>query len=210
GALDGECEQFRLERLGVEVVGAQGNGAQCVFAIVLAGQHDDLGLGRERQQRMQQANAFRRVVRMRRQAQIHGDHRRLEAAHLRDGAVVVVGDDGFVLIESPTHLLLQRGLVLNDQQGFGFFVHAARLMGTEIAAVGRGSRTRTQVPSPMRLSTVRRPPMFWMYCALSYAPMPMPVGLVVWNGWNSRSRTYSSLMPAPLSRTSMIASSLSL
>jgi hypothetical protein len=45
GALDGQVQQLGLERLGEEVVGTQGHGAQRVGLVVLAGEHDDLDVG---------------------------------------------------------------------------------------------------------------------------------------------------------------------
>jgi hypothetical protein len=58
GALDRQAEHLDLEGLGKEVVGAEGDRAQRVGAVVLAGEHDDLGVRRQRQDLFEQLEAF--------------------------------------------------------------------------------------------------------------------------------------------------------
>ena len=69
------------------------------------------------------------IVRMRRQSEVHGHDRRLVAAQLRDRRFAVAGHDRFVLVEGPAHLLLQRRVVLDDQQGLSGLGHATSFAG---------------------------------------------------------------------------------
>src|SRR5690348_9434470 len=67
----------------------------------------------------------------------------------------------------------------------------------------RGRRIVNSVYSPLRLSTSIVPPCCWVTMSQLIdrpSPVPLPVGLVVKNGWNNLSLT-SGAMPVPLSRT---------
>ena len=52
---------------------------------------------------------------MRRKPQIHRNHRGLASAQLRDRRLAIAGDYGLVPVERPTHLLLQLGVVLDNE-----------------------------------------------------------------------------------------------
>src|SRR5689334_4088123 len=118
-------------------------------------------------QLLQQAESFTRIVGSRRKAQVHRDDGRFEAAHLRNGAVAIAGDDRFVTIERPLHLLLQGRVVLDDQQRLARVSHATR--SSAGAAFGpaaesaRGRRTSTDVPTFSSLCTWIPPPMLATY-----------------------------------------------
>src|SRR6185437_2386712 len=195
---------------------------QGVGAVVLAGQHDHLGIRGESVDLLEELQTFGRVVGLRRQPEIHGDDRRLIAAQLGERALAVAGDHRLVLVERPLHLLLQGRVVLDDQERAAILGHAAdsptaRPPPTTCPSAGSGvsfgaasgRRRNTRVPLPGALSTLMFPPSPATYCELSYTPIPMPVGLVVWKGLNSRSRKNSGVMPAPWSRTSRSARSAS-
>ena len=175
-ALDHQLKDVGLERLREEVVGAQFNRLQGILAILLPGQHDHLGVGRDRKDLLQGSKALVRIVRTRRQAQVHRHDRGLEAAQLRDRALAVRRHGDFIAVERPLHLFLQRGIVLDDQQRPAFFAHdtalissiatgssTARAAGTWVA-FGVFSTSRTVVPRPTALSTSMRPPTPFTYC----------------------------------------------
>ena len=92
-AVNRQSQQLRLEGLGKKVVGPQRNGAQRIRLVVLAGEHDHLDVGVQRQQLLQQAKAFADGIRVRRQPQVHGDHRRLMPPELHQCALAVAGGD---------------------------------------------------------------------------------------------------------------------
>src|SRR5262245_1115233 len=208
GAVDGQAEELGFERLGVEVVRAEPDRLDGVRAVVLPGEHDHLRVRREGEHLLEELQALARVVGLRGQAEVHRDHDRLIAPQLRERALAIAGRHSLELIERPTHLLLERGIVLDDKQGSAFrAAHATSRNDSSPAALTseRGTKTRTLVPAFGALSTTMRPPSPVTYWKLSYTPMPMPCGLVVWNGLNSRSRTNSGVMPAPASTTSTTA-----
>ncbi len=111
-----EVEQLGLERLRVEIVGAEADRLDRVRAVVLAGDHDDLRVRRDRQHLGEQREALGRAVRVRRQPEVHRDDRRLVATQLRHRGRAVLGDDDLVAVEAPAHLLLDAGVVLDDEQ----------------------------------------------------------------------------------------------
>jgi len=112
-----------VDRLGQEVVGAHADRAQRVALVVLAGEHDDLGAGLQLDQFLEQLEALGDRVLVRRQAQVHRDHRRLVAAELQHGAGGVVGRDRLEAVHRPLELLLQREVVLDDQQRRSLCTH---------------------------------------------------------------------------------------
>ncbi|KMR64657.1 hypothetical protein EU64_15065, partial [Staphylococcus aureus] len=52
-----------------------------------------------------------------RQPEVHRDHRRAVAAELQHRAGDIIGRDGLEAVQRPLELLLQRQIVLDDQQG---------------------------------------------------------------------------------------------
>ncbi|EXI73003.1 MAG: hypothetical protein AW07_02935 [Candidatus Accumulibacter sp. SK-11] len=170
--LDRQAEHFDLERLGEEVIGTEGDRAQGVRPVVLAGEHDDLGIGCHAQDLLEELEAFGHRVRVGRQAQIHGHHGRLVAAHELHRRLAVVGGQRFVLIERPANLLLQRAVVLDDQQVWHFrSTHSCFPDNSSdfraLPTSNNGSRRSTWVPTSTALSTETLPPSSWTYWKLS-------------------------------------------
>ena len=83
--------------------------------LVLPGKDDHLGVRRRAEDLLQQLEAFRGIVGVRRQAEIHGDDRRPMAPHEGERLFALAGADRAVLIERPGHLRLQRRIVLYDE-----------------------------------------------------------------------------------------------
>jgi hypothetical protein len=163
GALDGQAEHVDLERLGKEIIGAESDGAQRVGAIVLAGEDDDLGVGRQRQDLFEQFETLGDRIGVGRQTQIHGHHRRLVATHQLQGAFTIVGSQGFVLVERPADLLLQGPIVLDDEQWWQLYgTHAVPFKKSvdfiPDPASNSGNNRSTWVPTSSALSTDSLPP----------------------------------------------------
>jgi hypothetical protein len=135
------------------------NGA---LAIAVAGDHDDLGVRRERQHLLQRLEPLADAVGIRWQPEILQHHGRLGAAQLADRGLPVAGDEHFVVVEAPLQLLLQPRVVLDDEQ-WEFLAHDIAPEPTTCAAAGAstaisGNRIAKRVPSPGRLSTRTSPP----------------------------------------------------
>ena len=111
-----QVEQLGLERFGKKIVGPQGYCAQGVGPVVLAGEHNHLGVRVQRQNLLEQLEALRHRVRVGRQAEVHGDHGWQMAAHLHQCALAVVGGNRLEAVKRPLDLLLQRQIVFDDQQ----------------------------------------------------------------------------------------------
>src|SRR6266496_2888162 len=104
---------------------------------------------------LEKLETLRGVIRMRRQSEVHGDYGRLVASQLGDGRFAIACDNGLVLLERPLHLLLQRGVVFDDQQGLARLTHTTSLLasGAKAAPSACGNSTRMFVPLPGALST---------------------------------------------------------
>ena len=125
-ALDGEVQHLGLEGLGQEVVGTERHGAQRVGLVVLPRQHDDLGVGVGGEQLLEELEAFGNRIGVGRQAEVHRHDGRVVAAHLDHRRIPVGGSNGVEAVERPLDLLLQREIVLDDQQrALGFGGHEA-------------------------------------------------------------------------------------
>src|SRR5688572_5976129 len=97
--------------------------------------------------------------------------------------------DRLETIERPLDLLLQREIILDDQQWLALVAaHLALDICRSEACRGsnKGRPIVITVPRPSSVSTEMLPPSSRTYWRLSYAPMPIPVCLVVWKGLNSR------------------------
>ena len=105
-AVDREVEQFRLKRLGKEIVSAERNRSQRVCLIILSGQDNNLGVGRDLKNLLKEPETFGDGIRIRRQSQIHGDHGGLVTPEVRDRAFGVACGERFVLVKRPTQLFL--------------------------------------------------------------------------------------------------------
>jgi hypothetical protein len=116
GPVDEQREQFRVGGLLVEVIGAAGDGLHGVGAVVVAGDHDDLGLRRQGQDLAERGQALGDAAGVRRQAEVQQHHAGLVTAQGRDGRLAVAGDDHLVAVKGPAQLALQALVVLDDQQ----------------------------------------------------------------------------------------------
>src|SRR5690606_24968186 len=206
-----ESELLDVDRLLVEVVGAALDRGQRALASPVARGDDDLRGGLERNDLVEHCKALARAVRVRRQAEIERDDRRLLGAKGRDRARPIAGDDHVEIVVGPLELGLQALVVLDDEQlGSCFGHHATSVLCDCIerivpAASASGSTTRNRVPSPSRDSTSSRPPIARMSSRASKAPIPKPPGFDEWNGLNSRVRMNSGLIPEPESTISTTA-----
>src|SRR2546421_3295166 len=100
---------------------------------------------------------------MRRQPQVHRDDGGLITPKLRHGRLAVAGDDRFVVFERPAHLLLQRGIVFDDQQRPARFTQCCT-PSVACASAGGGApprpreSTRTPRPAPPTPPPPQSPP----------------------------------------------------
>ena len=125
GAADDQAELVDVDRLLVEIVGARRDRPERAFARAVAGGDDHLGLGLQRQDRLQRGEAFGDAVGIGRQAEVERHHRRLGGADEIDRRVAVGGDQHLIIVIGPAQLALQPLVVLDDQQlGLEVGVHA--------------------------------------------------------------------------------------
>ena len=118
------------QHIGIEwflekVVGAQTNGLNGIAAIEIAGDDNDLGGGRERQDLLQGGQPLGRAIGIGWQAEVKQHHGGFMAAQLGDGAVAVVGDHQLIIAQAPFELLLQPGVVFHQQYFWFGVAHAA-------------------------------------------------------------------------------------
>ncbi len=116
GALDNQAQNVRIDGLLIEIIGALRHRPHRDLAVVVAGDHHYLGLGRELQHFTQRRQALRGVRRIRWQAQVECHHWRLGLTQRRQGGFAVTGDRDLVVLEIPPELLLQAGVVVDDQE----------------------------------------------------------------------------------------------
>ena len=137
--------------------------------IVLSRQHDDLDAGFNVQHLLEQLESFGHRIGVGWQAEVHRDHGRLVAAHLQERALAVAGSHRFETIQRPLDLLLQRQIVLDDQQRRvdGAQGASRRSRSEPWRASNRGSMTVIVVPWPGWLTTEIWPPSSRMYWKLS-------------------------------------------
>ena len=98
-AVDSQGQQFRLERLGEEVVSPQADGPQGVAVIVLAGQNNDLGVRGGGEDFLEQAETLGDRVRIGGQPEVHRHDGRRVAMNLHQRAFTIRGGQGLVLVE---------------------------------------------------------------------------------------------------------------
>ncbi len=142
-------QNLGFEWLGAEIVRPKRDRLQRIDPVVLPGEHDDLGVGRKCIYLLEQQESFARIVRMRRQPQIHRDDGRLAAAHLRDRRFPIAGHDRFIPVERPAHLFLQLRIVLDDQQRparFGHAVPPATAVAGVLAFAARQQHAHARTP----------------------------------------------------------------
>ncbi len=207
GAADDQAELVDVDRLLVEIVGAGRDRPKRALAGAVARGDDDLGLGLQRQDRLQRGEALGDSVGVGRQAEVERDDRRLLRAKQVDRRVAIGGDQHLIIVIGPAQLALQPLVVLDDQQ-FRPGVHAHALIRpiSEMLVSPSGKKTVKRLPSPARLSTSIRPPIAAIRLRASKAPTPKPLSLVEAKGWNRRVRMKSADMPSPRSTIAIVAS----
>ena len=131
GALHDQAELIDVDRLLVEIIGAGGDRPERAFPRAMAGGDDHLGLGLERQDRLQRGEALGDAIGVRRQAEIERHHRRFRRADKVDRGIAVRGDQHLIIVIGPAELALQPFIVLDDQQaGLHVSIHARFRSGT--------------------------------------------------------------------------------
>lgn len=168
GAVDHEGQHRRIDRLLVKIVGPRTDALGRVELPVVAGDDDDFGLRRDGKDLVKGREAFADPSGIRRQTQVQGDHRRLMALHRSHRRFPVVRHHHPVLIEAPPQLVLQAGIVFDDQQGL---VDQADLTSC-VAKLALGSLTPgmkklNSEPWPGWLFTDNSPPRERIYSRLS-------------------------------------------
>ncbi len=125
GTGDHQGQHVRVEGFLEKVVGTEMDCFHCIAAIEVAGDDDDLGRRREREDLLQCRQAFGGAVDVGWQAEVEQHDRGLVATQLGDGTVAVDGHDQFVIGEAPLQLLLQSGIVFDQQYLLFGVAHAA-------------------------------------------------------------------------------------
>ena len=124
GALDRQAQQLGLEGLGKEVVGAQGHRAQALAWSFCPVSTMTLMSGSMASICSSSLKPSDTRVGVGRQAQVHRHHGRLVAAQLHQRALAVAGGDRLEAVQRPLDLLLQRQVVLDDQQRTRIFLRS--------------------------------------------------------------------------------------
>ena len=164
GAAQDQAQLARIDRLLVEVVCASGDRTHGVLAGLVAGDHDNFGLGGEVQHFFQYGESLARPVRIRRQAEVDGDDGGNLGAELCDRGVAVGREDHVVFLERPAQLALDAGVVLHDEQGLLVTIRchwtAALRVASSLGCASpmAGRRMRTNVPFPGALVMSSFPP----------------------------------------------------
>ena len=95
GALDNVAKFIGIDRLAIEIIGAEGDRFQRVFMVLVSGNDDQLRFRRELEYRLDGRKPLRRAVRIGRKAEIDGHDRRRLRAELRDRFLAVAGNRRF-------------------------------------------------------------------------------------------------------------------
>ena len=176
---------------------------------MLAGEHDHLGVGRQRQDLAQQLEALR--SRRPEQAAGPGPSSR-RRAHGAAAARWLLPDcwqpPSRTGVEGPAHLLLQRRIVLDDQQSPSVFQSYPSLLPLcyRHSEPRRqwATRSRSRFRHPPRQNG-QVPPQFPEHIgAPRRRRFPIPLAFVVWKA-KSWSRMNAGDIPDPVSRTTMHA-----
>ena len=164
GAPDDQPQFVDIHRLVVKVPCATRNGTQGTGFFTMARGNNNLGIRFQAQYLVHCRKPFGGTVGIRWQAEIEGhDIRLFGSQHLNRGFTVARDNDIKVVI-SPFKLLLQTGIIFDDQQLLSFRLitiwHQAALSSAEFSSDKRLARGRINVnrlPAPSALSTSRRP-----------------------------------------------------
>src|SRR5262249_42371231 len=100
--LDHETQRPRLDRFLVVIVGAEPDGFDGRFALVVTRDDNHFRFGRDRQDLLQNHKAFGGVIGRRRQAQIERYHGRMPLANLLQGLATIRGGVQVIALERPS------------------------------------------------------------------------------------------------------------
>ena len=128
-----QLEHVRVHGLLAEVVGALGHGPDAVLGIGLAGDDDHLGARRDAQGLGQGREALGHAFRVRGQTEVLEHHGRFMPTQGRDRGGAGIGDDDLAVVEAPLELLLQPGVVLDDEELWLFRAQAVSAAGNPVA-----------------------------------------------------------------------------
>ncbi len=123
GAIDDELQDIGVYRLLVEIVSPEANGLHGIVLVTMARHDNDLRRRGKPEDLLQRGKAFRDALRIRRQAKVLQDHRRLVPAQLGKCGFAVLGYQHFVILKAPAQLALQPPVVLHHQQPPPLFAH---------------------------------------------------------------------------------------
>ena len=157
-ALDDQAENVDVDRLLEKIVGAERDALERVFAVLVAGGDDDLGVRRKLAQRLERRQALGRAVGIGRQAEIDDRDRRGRAARQRDRFFPRAREDELVIRQRPAILPAQPFVVLEDQHAAFVAGHRLRRRGDAGLAARARRATRMVVPAPGRVITSSCPP----------------------------------------------------
>ena len=115
GAVHQQPQDVGVHWLFIKVVSAERDGFHGTVAIVVAGDHDHLGRGREAKNLLQRLYSLTDAVGIGRQPQVLQHNWRGMTPQLRQSLGAIGRRDDFVLVETPFELRLQAQVVFDDQ-----------------------------------------------------------------------------------------------
>ncbi len=153
-----DCVQHvDIDRLLAEIIGAELDALQRMFAAFIAGDDDDFGCGRYRQHAGDRRQAFAGAVGIGRQAEIDDGDARPFGRGLGDGGVPVAAQMQVVGAQGPAILPAQAGIVFNHEKFGGHYAAPAVSIGC-VALPIRGNTICIVVPAPGLVVTYNSPP----------------------------------------------------
>src|SRR6185437_15938597 len=162
GTAHDQAQHFEVQRFGAEIVSTAADGLDRVVAIAIARGHDDLGIGRFLQDVRDGGESLGGAIRIGRQTQILQHYRRLVAVQQLERGLSVAGHHHVVVLEAPTQLAPEAGIVLDDHQATLWLAHDAvpslSIDAASAPASASGNWIANTVPSPGTLRTVIVPP----------------------------------------------------
>ncbi len=178
GSIHDESQKVRIDRFAEEIVSAQSNGPDGVFAVFVSGDHNDFGFRSDLQQLFHRGQALGRPVRIGRQPEIDDRDRRPLALERFDRLAARAGQDHSVLRQQPAVLRAHAFVIIKDENGCPCAAHlpatfcetsppACTTAGTRL-----GSVIRMMVPCPTALITSSSPPLARTISRAWKAPMP--------------------------------------
>ena len=115
GPVDDETQQVCVDGLVEKVVGSHGNRPGGVLAVIVAGNHDDLGVGRELERLGQCGEALLDAFGLRRQAEVLENHGGFVPSQLGNCLLSILGRVNVIALETPLELFQQPGIVFDDK-----------------------------------------------------------------------------------------------